>query len=171
MRRLGNLVSDLLSFARPPALELRAVVLNELLSELVELERPSAARSGVELNIELDPDVGELDLDLERIRVAISNLVENAIDAAGKGGRVWLKSRANTEGMIAVEVEDTGSGFPEGAAIFDVFYTTKEEGTGLGLPIAHRTAVDHGGTLQASVADGRTRFVLKLPGPSQGTMR
>jgi signal transduction histidine kinase len=142
------------------------------LSELVELERPNAERSGVELRIDLDPSVGELELDLERIRVAISNLLENAIDAAGKGGSVWLRSRvADTEGAIFVEVEDTGSGFPEGAAIFDVFYTTKEEGTGLGLPIAHRTAVDHGGTLQASVADGRTRFVLKLPAPSQGTMR
>jgi len=166
MRRLGNLVSDLLSFARPPALELQSIVVNELLSELVVLERPKAALSSVELEIELDPGVGEVELDPERIRVAISNLLQNAIDAAGEGGRVWLRSRAaDSEGAIAIEVEDTGPGFPEGAAIFDVFYTTKEEGTGLGLPIAHRTATDHGGTLQASVANGRTRFVLKLPTP------
>jgi signal transduction histidine kinase len=164
MRRLGNLVTDLLSFARPPALELRSVVVNELLSELAVLERPKAALSGVALETELDPRVGEVELDLERIREAISNVVENAIDAAGKGGRVWLRSRAvDAEGAIVIEVEDTGPGFPDGAPIFDVFYTTKEEGTGLGLPIAHRTATDHGGTLHASVVDGRTRFVLELP--------
>ena len=164
MRRLGNLVSDLLSFARPPALELRPVALNALLSELVAREGAKAARSGVALELELDPGVGDVDIDPERIRVAISNLVDNAIEAAGEGGRVWLRSRTADSGRtIAVEVEDTGPGFPDGAAIFDVFYTTKEEGTGLGLPIAHRTATDHGGTLQGSVAGGRTRFVLKLP--------
>ena len=164
LRRLGNLLSDLLSFARPPTLELRRVDLNGLLAELAGLERTKADDSGVALELELDPAVGHVTLDHERIREAVANLIENAIEAAGEGGRIWLRSHAaGADGLIAVEVEDSGPGFPESAAIFDVFYSTKPEGTGLGLPIAHRTATDHGGTLQATRAGGRTRFVLKLP--------
>jgi signal transduction histidine kinase len=164
LRRLGNLLSDLLSFAKPPTLDLRRVDLNELLTELAELERTKADRSGVALELELEPAVGHLTLDLERIREAVANLVENAIEAAGQGGRIWLRSRAaDANGSVTVEVEDTGPGFPDDAAVFDVFYSTKPEGTGLGLPIAHRTATDHGGTLQASIGGGRTRFVLTLP--------
>lgn len=164
LRRLGNLLSDLLSFARPPTLELRRADVNGLLTELARLERAKADGSGVALELELDLAVGYVTLDLERIREALANLIENAIEAAGEGGRIWLRSRAaDTEGSVTIEVEDNGPGFPEDAAVFDVFYSTKPEGTGLGLPIAHRTATDHGGTLQARVADGRTRFVLKLP--------
>jgi signal transduction histidine kinase len=162
LRRLGNLLSDLLSFARPPTLELRRVDLNALLTELAGLERTKADRSSVALELELDSAVGQITLDLERIREAVANLIENAIEAAGEGGRIWLRSRL-ADGSVTIEVEDNGPGFAEDAAVFDVFYSTKPEGTGLGLPIAHRTATDHGGTLQASVADGRTRFALKLP--------
>ena len=163
LRRLGNLLSDLLSFARPPTLDLHRVDLNGLLTELAGLERTKAERSGVALELELDPAVGQVTLDLARIREAVANLIENAIEAVGGGGCIWLRSRAADEGSVAIEVEDNGPGFPTDAAVFDVFYSTKPEGTGLGLPIAHRTATDHGGTLQASIAGGRTRFVLKLP--------
>jgi len=164
LRRLGNLLSDLLTFARPPTLELRRVDLNGLLTELAELERTKADHAGVAIELELDPAVGNVEVDPKRIREAVGNLVENAIEAAGHGGRIWLKSRAaHGDGHVAIEVEDTGPGFPAGAAIFDVFFSTKTDGTGLGLPIAHRTATDHGGSLRGSVAGGRTQFVLELP--------
>jgi signal transduction histidine kinase len=163
LRRLGNLLSDLLSFAKPTTLELRRVDLNGLLTELAALERAKADRSGVALELELDPAVGHVTLDLERIRESVANLIENAIEASGGGGCMWLRSRAGDDGSVTIEVEDDGPGFPADAAVFDVFYSTKPEGTGLGLPIAHRTATDHGGTLQASVANGRTLFALKLP--------
>jgi signal transduction histidine kinase len=164
LRRLGNLLNDLLSFARPPALELSRVDLNGLLKELAESERTKADGTGVAVELELDPAAGQVEVDAKRIREAVGNLVENAIEAAGRGGRVWLRSRAaDGDGLVSIEIEDDGPGFPAGAAIFDVFYSTKPEGTGLGLPIAHRTATDHGGTLRGAAAGGRTRFVLKLP--------
>jgi len=162
LRRLSNLLNDLLSFARPPTLELRRVDLNELLTELAALERTKADPLGVVFELDLDGKVGEVSLDLERIRSAVAALIENAIEACGGGGRVWIRSRA-AGGNVVIEVEDNGPGFPQSAAIFDVFYSTKAEGTGLGLPIAHRTATDHGGSLQAFRAGRRTRFVLTLP--------
>lgn len=164
LKRLGNLLNDLLSFARPRTLGLGPIDLNGLLTELAALEKFKADGSGVTLELELDATVGEIRLDFERIREAVAALLENAIEAGKKGGHVWLRSRAAAaEGLVAVEVEDDGPGFPDGTAIFDVFYSTKAEGTGLGLPIAHRTATDHGGTLEATVGGGRTRFILKLP--------
>src|SRR6185503_18254964 len=141
MKRLGNLATDFLNFARPRMLELQRVDLNEVLTELASVERPKADGSNVRLELELDPTVGHVEVDLERIRQAVANLVENGIEAARDGGRVWLRSRAaDLDGLVGIEVEDDGPGFAEGAPIFDAFYTTKQEGTGLGLPIAHRVA-------------------------------
>jgi signal transduction histidine kinase len=64
---------------------------------------------------------------------------------------------------LAILIEDTGVGFPNDAAIFDAFYTTKEGGTGLGLAIVHRIIQEHGGSISAESRPGRTCFTLRLP--------
>jgi nitrogen-specific signal transduction histidine kinase len=67
------------------------------------------------------------------------------------------------EKAVELEVQDTGPGVPEGVDPFVPFFTTKDRGTGLGLPTAHRIVVEHGGTLSVSRRDARTAFVAQIP--------
>ncbi|WP_153394980.1 sensor histidine kinase [Ornithinicoccus halotolerans] len=97
-----------------------------------------------------------------------TNLVDNAVDAVGKQGRVVLRARPGADGGVVVEVEDDGPGVPEDLAgeVFDAFVTTKPpgEGTGLGLNIAHQIVTTaHGGRISVESAPGRTVFRVELP--------
>ena len=78
------------------------------------------------------------------------------------GGRVTVRARRLPR-HIVVEVEDDGPGIPEGAPVFDPFFSTKPEGTGLGLAIAHRVITDHDGTIALESGKGRTCFRFTLP--------
>jgi signal transduction histidine kinase len=111
--------------------------------------------------------------DRSSLRAAILNLAINAIEAAGPGGTVKLAVHSRDD-FVIVEVVDSGPGPPPELAdsLCEPFVTGKAEGVGLGLALAHQVAVDHGGRLSWSRADGETRFCLTLPktnGTSQGT--
>ncbi|MGH7718629.1 MAG: sensor histidine kinase [Gemmatimonadaceae bacterium] len=125
--------------------------------------------------------VRELDDSLPRVRAfpgdlnqVWSNLLDNAIDAVAPGtGRVTIRGRGE-EGMVVVEVRDDGPGIPSALAdrVWEPFFTTKEvgKGTGLGLDVARRVAVDqHGGELLMTSTPGDTRFVVRLPLTTAGT--
>jgi signal transduction histidine kinase len=162
--RVDHLLSDFLAFAEPVPLDVAQVDLNGLLAELASSVSPSAARLGVAVERELDPELGTIELDAALLRGVLASLVDNALEAMPQGGTLWLRSRApDADGFAHVEVEDTGLGFPSDAPIFDPFYTTKESGTGLGLSIAHRVLSDHGGRILAQASPGRTLFTLYLP--------
>lgn len=162
--RLDHLVSDFLSFAQPRPLALVPSDLNGLIVAAAGLVRAEAEGLRVEVVCELDPGVGTVEVEPERLRQVLLNLARNALEAMPEGGRLTFRSlAANAEGNVCVEVEDTGPGFPEDAPIFDAFYTTKTGGTGLGLAIVHRIVSEHGGSMRASSEPGCTRFSAYLP--------
>jgi signal transduction histidine kinase len=162
--RLDHLVSDFLSFAQPRPLELVPSDLNALIDAAAGLIRAEATAQGVEVACELDPGVGTVEVEPERLRQVLLNLGRNALEAMPEGGRLTFRSAAaNADGNVCVEVEDSGAGFPEDAPIFDAFYTTKPGGTGLGLAIVHRIVSEHGGSMRASSQPGCTRFSAYLP--------
>jgi signal transduction histidine kinase len=151
LRSLDHFVSEFLRFARPPALRLETAPVGPLLKDLATLVAPECGKGGVAL--ELSPGRAPLLARVDRVQLkhALLNLMLNALQATPTGGRITVAaaSVATVEGGVAITVRDTGEGMaPEVAArVFELFFTTREGGTGLGLPIARRIVEAHGGTL------------------------
>jgi signal transduction histidine kinase len=162
MARLAGLVREFLDFARPQPLRLSRVDLRATAEEVGSLLVPEAQATGVDLALELAEEV-RVELDAERIKQVILNLVQNAAEATGAGGHVLLRVSPRDGGAM-LEVEDDGPGLPEDPAmVFEPFFTTKPGGTGLGLAIVHRIVTDHGGRIDCESRPGATRFSVFLP--------
>jgi PAS domain S-box-containing protein len=163
IRRLSNLVSEFLEFARPSEIRRKPVHIQELCRHVASLVKVDAERVRLELALPDSPIVAAVDA--EKIEQVLLNLVHNGIDAvlAAGSGRVVLGA-AREPRAVVIEIRDDGAGIatPD-APIFDAFYTTKPGGTGLGLAIAHRIVTDHEGTLGFESAPGRTTFRVRLP--------
>jgi signal transduction histidine kinase len=166
--RLDRLVRDFLAFSQPRPLEAKGVDVAALLAGTAELIRPVAEAAGVTLSTEPPAGAPAIAGDTERLRQVLLNLTRNALEAMqGSPGHLTLRARADGEGpsgeWIEIDVEDSGPGFAENLPIFDAFFTTKEQGTGLGLSLVHRIVTDHGGTIRVHSRPGLTCFTLRLP--------
>jgi signal transduction histidine kinase/DNA-binding response OmpR family regulator len=161
--RLDRLVRDFLAFAKPTPLVPRPVDLAALLDAVALLIGPEAEAAGIAVTVEADPPPPLASGDAERLRQVVINLTRNAIEAMHeRGGRLTLRARS-ADDHLEIEVEDDGPGFPNELPIFDAFFTTKDQGTGLGLSLAHRIVADHGGTIRVASRPGRTCFTFTLP--------
>ena len=162
MARLAGLVEDFLQFARPQSLRLERADLRAFAHDAAALLAPEATDLGVALEVS-DGGAVFTEFDREKMKQVLLNLVRNALEAAGTGGRVRIDVQEH-EGSALMTVEDNGRGFPEDSPIFEPFFTTKVGGTGLGLAIVHRIVADHGGTVTASSRSGNTTvFSVLLP--------
>jgi signal transduction histidine kinase len=163
-KRLERIVNDFLAFARPIKPELAPVDVGLLLRDLASLVAEEARRLGI--SIEVDPgEVEPVESDEGLLRTALLNLVLNAIQAGEEGMRIRLGAERRGD-LCHIDVEDDGAGIPEDqqASIFEIFFTTKEGGTGLGLPIARRLVEGLGGTLVLVPKEGRgALFRVSLP--------
>jgi len=162
IRRLGGLVSEFLDFARPRPLQIKPVVIQEVLARTVQMVTSQAQTREVTLTLDAPPADIELQADRAKLEQVFLNLAQNAVDALASGGRVVLRARRQPR-TVTVEVEDDGPGIPSGTPIFDAFFSTKSHGTGLGLSITHRIVTDHGGSIDVETAPGRTLFRVVLP--------
>ena len=161
--RLDRLVRDFLAFSQPRPLDVKEVEVGALLTGIFGLIAPVAEAGGVELATDVPPGLSPIAGDAERLRQILLNLTRNAIEAMhGTGGTLTLRARAADE-AVELEVEDSGPGFPEDLPVFDAFFTTKAQGTGLGLSLVYRIVTDHGGTIRVQSRPGRTCFTLRLP--------
>jgi PAS domain S-box-containing protein len=161
MQRLANMVDDFLQFARPQPLRLTLVDLQHVAADLVALTEPEARTKGISLVLKPGPAV-LLELDVDRMKQVVLNLVRNGVEAVGPGGVVSVEVALVGDGAALI-VRDSGPGFAVDAPIFEPFFTTKEQGTGLGLAIAHRIVMDHGGSISAESRPGETVFRITLP--------
>jgi PAS domain S-box-containing protein len=165
VKRLAALVGEFLDFARPQPLRRGHSDLRQTAEVIVSLVTPEAEKAGVALVLEPGAPV-RTDYDDEKIKQVLHNLLRNAIEATGQGGRVRVRV-AERGAEVVLEVEDDGPGIPMDAPVFEPFFTTKEGGTGLGLAIVHRIVSDHGGSVDIRSGPGTVLSVRLplLPGP------
>jgi len=162
---LDNFVSEFLRYARPPRLKLEAVNIRPLLNDLAMFISPECAKKGVGLGLSLDAGPVVVTADNFQLKHAVLNLVLNALQATPPGGQITLTTGGDRE-RLTITVGDTGEGIPEDvlACVWEVFFTRREGGTGLGLPIARRIIEEHGGevSLTSRVGHG-TAATIRLP--------
>ena len=167
LHRLERIVENFLRLAGPSALDLEPVEIPQIVTHVCELLGPEAASREIEIIASVEDSLPQVVADPVRLTQALLNLLINALQAAERGGRVEVgAARSGSDESITLSVRDTGPGIPPErlAAIFDPYFTTKTEGSGLGLWIAQQIAVAHGGRVQARNAPGGGAvFTLFLP--------
>jgi signal transduction histidine kinase len=162
IRRLEHLVNDFLAFVQPRPLDLKPTELSTLCRDVLAFVQPEAEAVEIHLDFEIAADVPPLAADPERLRQVLLNLVRNGIEAMPDGGALTIRART-VGSQVEIDIQDTGVGFADEAPIFDAFFTTKSQGTGLGLTIVHRIVTDHGGSMRVRSTAGDTCFTVSLP--------
>jgi signal transduction histidine kinase len=168
LRSLDNFVTEFLRFARPPRPALEPVAVRSLLADLVTFIGPECTRKGVSLSLTAEGDPATVMADPFQLKHAVLNIVLNALQATPAGGVIAIETQGGAQ-TLEVRVRDNGEGMT-GEVLpraFEAFFTTREGGTGLGLPIARRIAEAHGGALVLQSRGGEgTLATLSLPAGS-----
>jgi len=164
---LASVVAEITAFGRPPELHRVPTALHPLLDECLELARARRPTEGVEIVTAYDPSCPDARLDARELKKAFLNLILNALEALEGAGRLTVATAYSAAtGTVTVTIEDTGPGMTEEtlARAFDLFFTTKPDGTGLGMSIARSVVNLHAGELTVSSRVGEgTRVQARLP--------
>jgi signal transduction histidine kinase len=166
IRRLDQVLNGFLKFARPDELKLQPVRLASLISEVVTTAGPEMDRRGITLKVECPDNLPDINADPGMLAQALLNLALNACQAMPDGGTLKVGCRAAARRRVEVDFEDTGIGIPPEhlGKIFDLYFTTKEKGSGIGLSMVYRIIQLHDGEVEVQSTPGRgTRFRLIFP--------
>lgn len=164
IERVNRIVTELLMLSKPSQPNYREVKLTDVLQSILPLMKAEASLHGIEIIDHCDPQTA-IHVDVEQLKQILLNLMKNSVEAMKEGGVLTVESRLD-EKAVHIHVRDTGEGIPPQylVRIFDPFFSMKEEGTGLGLPISRRMVENHGGEMQifSNVGKG-TEIVITLP--------
>jgi signal transduction histidine kinase len=173
VRRIEKVLNDLLNYARPKAPQFGMADLRETVARTLQLARQQIGSKNVEFSIQIPSPLPRFRMDPEQLQQVLLNLVLNGIQALDQEGKITIQARAqappgppNRPSYIEIAVSDTGAGISHEQLerIFRPFYTTKRDGTGLGLSLCRRIISQHGGTLTAeSEVKKGSRFTIRLP--------
>jgi signal transduction histidine kinase len=166
VRRLDEVVQGLLKFTRPEDLQLQPVSIPTLFQELLPLIEPEARSNRVRVAVDAPVTLPDVNGDAAMLRQAVLNLAINACQAMPNGGTLRLVAAPAPQNRVEMRVEDTGVGIPpeQLGKIFDLYYTTKERGTGIGLSMVYRIIQLHDGELEVQSTPGSgTTFRILLP--------
>jgi signal transduction histidine kinase/CheY-like chemotaxis protein len=165
--RAGGIIDRVNSLYRRGTPERELADLNEIVREMSVLLGDKANRNAVSIRTDLDPELPTTAADRVQLQQVLMNLMLNGIEAMhDMGGELTVASKRTEDGQLSISVSDTGIGFSidEAARIFEAFFTTKPQGTGMGLSISRRIIASHGGHLWASPNTGRgATFQFTLP--------
>jgi PAS domain S-box-containing protein len=164
IKRLDGVVRDFVQFSRPPALRLDRGSLNHVVRAALDALDAQIREKRIRVRTDLQ-SARPVNMDRDRIQRAVYNVLLNAVQVLPDGGEITCRSR-DEERNCVLEVSDNGPGLDpaKSANIFNLFYTTKPGGTGLGLPIANRIVEEHGGRMAVASAPGEgATFAFFLP--------
>ena len=166
IQRLDQLIQGFLKFVRPGEFSFAPVAVASLLSSVLDAVHPEAELAGVAISRGCTDGTLLVEGDAAQLRDAFLNLAQNAIQAMPRGGRLTINCSAMPNRRVGVRVEDTGVGIAAAdlTKIFDLYYTTKERGTGVGLSMVYRTVQIHNGEIDVESTVGvGTSFIVILP--------
>jgi len=165
--RLDGIIKSLLNFARPIAPRPSEIALASLIEDALELLADKARERGVNVHFENRLRDDRCVLDGDQIKQVVLNIALNGIEASARGGQVSVVAReAANPAFIEIELADSGTGIPDEIAdkLYNPFFTTKAEGTGMGLSISRKIAESHGGRIYHRSTPGNgTSFFIDLP--------
>ncbi len=166
IRRLDEVLNGFLKFARPDELKLQPVRLSSLISDIQTSVGPEATRRHVTMKVECPESLPEINADPGMLSQALLNLALNACQAMPDGGTLKISCRTAPRRRLEIDIEDTGIGIPPEnlGRIFDLYFTTKDKGSGIGLSMVYRIVQLHDGEVEVQSTPGRgTRFKLTFP--------
>lgn len=169
VKRLEVILKEILGFVREVRLSMTRVNINEVLGDILALIESELVGSGISMKTSLG-DIPDVVIDPDRVKEAMLNIVNNAIQAVGTHGEIYIRTYAGN-GYVITEVSDMGCGIDEKEMpfIFDPFYTTKPAGTGLGLAITRRIIEEHKGRIEVKSRPGEgTTVKVFLPREKEG---
>jgi signal transduction histidine kinase len=166
IRRLDEVVQGFLKFSRPEDLRLQPVRVKDVFDEILPLIAPEAEKNNVRVEVHADANAAWVNGDSAMLRQAFLNLAINACQAMPNGGTLRMSSSAAPRNRVQVRFEDKGVGIPAEhlSKIFDLYFTTKDHGTGIGLSMVYRIVQLHDGEVEVESTKGRgTTFRVLLP--------
>lgn len=164
---LSQVTADYLKFVRMPSLVRTSVDCNEMIEDLLALHAEVAVSRKIQVEKELDRGVPEVVLDETQMRIAIQNLILNGFDAMPDGGLLLVKTELENQ-HLAIRVSDNGKGvsLDDESSMFTPFFTTKANGTGLGLVLSRQIITEHEGSIRYESEEGAgATFIVELPLP------
>jgi signal transduction histidine kinase len=166
IRRLDEVVQGFLKFTRPEDLKLQPLQVTDIFDEILPLIAPEAEKNHVRVEVQAPADTPWVNGDAAMLRQAFLNLAINACQAMPSGGTLRMSCAAASGNRVEVRFEDTGVGIPAEhlSKIFDLYFTTKDHGTGIGLSMVYRIVQLHDGEVEVESTQGRgTTFRVLLP--------
>ncbi|QQS36483.1 MAG: ATP-binding protein [Ignavibacteriales bacterium] len=164
VNRINRIITQFLSYAKPLDIQIKPVNTKEYFNELFLLFDAQSKHKNITLNFELK-DIGVINIDPELLKQTLINIVQNAFDATDKNGNVEIKY-SFSENNFLIEISDDGRGIAEEnlKRIFDLYYTSKKDGNGLGLSIAQKIVAQHNGSISVkSKLNSGTKFIISIP--------
>lgn len=165
--RMESLLRDFLRYTRLRDIDLVSGSLNDQIEVVLRAYQAQADATRIDVKTYLDSDLPAISLHSDSLQAALMNLVKNALESMEDGGQLVVRTYT-TPNSVALDLIDTGCGVDDNTALhmFEPFYTTKDGGSGLGLPTAQKIIEAHGGRISVQSELGRgTKFVLEFPVP------
>jgi signal transduction histidine kinase len=161
--RLGSLLTDFRGIAHPRLAALKRTDLVKNVQEVLACQLEAYRALGITVKLQFNNPLPPVMADADKIKQVILNLCKNAVEAMPDGGCLILRGY-HSDQMVVLEISDSGAGIPEGVNIFELFKTTKPDGSGLGLPLVQQIVSAHNGTIEYATEPSRgTTFKIYLP--------
>jgi signal transduction histidine kinase len=165
IQRLDRVVQTLVDFTRPVELRLSEMDLRKVVEDVVVLASPAAERHQVVIEREISQELLPVRVDADLVKQAVLNIVLNGVQAMPEGGTLRIAAKREGDGAV-IMVRDQGAGIPENIRdkVFNLYFTTKSGGSGIGLAMAYRVVQLHHGSVEfTSIMEHGTTFYLRFP--------